>query len=76
MAKLKIKKFGEEKDAGQCISSTKTNFNSSELGVLSTTANSNRGSVDTGTGCAVREERQFEKKGDSKSHEIIFHFIP
>ena len=33
-------------------------FNSSELGVLSTTANSNPGSVDTGTGCAVREQQK------------------
>ena len=35
----------------------KEGFSSSELGVLSTTANSNLGSVVTGTGCAVREEQ-------------------
>ena len=34
------------------------NCNSSELGVLSTTANSNLGSVDTGAVGAVREEQQ------------------
>ena len=37
---------------------SKKYFNSSGLGVLSTTANSNLGSVDTGTGCAVSEEQK------------------
>ena len=42
-------------------------FNSSELGVLSTTANSNLGSVDTGTVGAVREEQKqdFDQNQDS-----------
>ena len=42
-------------------------FNSSEPGVLSTTANSNLGSVDTGTGCGVREEQNhdFDRIQDS-----------
>ena len=42
-------------------------FNSSELGVLSTTANSNLGSVDTGAAGAVREEQKqdFDQNQDS-----------
>ena len=42
-------------------------FNSSELGVLSTMANSNLGSVDTGTVGAVREEQKqdFDQNQDS-----------
>ena len=42
-------------------------FNSSELGVLSTTANSNVGSVDTGAVGAVREEQKqdFDQIQDS-----------
>ena len=42
-------------------------FNSSELGVLSTTENSNLGSVDTGTVGAVREEQNqdFDQNQDS-----------
>ena len=45
----------------------KTIFNSSELGVLSTTANSNMGSVDTGAVGAVREEQKqgFDENQDS-----------
>ena len=38
---------------------SKKYFNSSELEVLSTTANSNLGSVDTGAVGAVREEQSF-----------------
>ena len=43
------------------------NFNSSDLGVLSTTANSNLGSVDTGAVGAVREEQKqdFDQNQDS-----------
>ena len=46
---------------------SKKKFNSSELGVLSTTANSNLGSVDTGTVGAVREEQKqdFTQNQDS-----------
>ena len=42
-------------------------FNSSELGVLSTTTNSNLGSVDTGAVAAVREEQKqdFDQNQDS-----------
>ena len=42
-------------------------FNSSELWVLSTTANPNLRSVDTGTGCDAREEQQqdFDENQDS-----------
>jgi hypothetical protein len=42
-------------------------FNSSEPGVLSTTANSNLGSVNTGTVGAVREEQKhdFDQNQDS-----------
>ena len=42
-------------------------FNSSELGVLSTTANLNLGSVDTGAIGAVREEQKqdFDQNQDS-----------
>ena len=42
-------------------------FYSSELGVLSTTTNSNLGSVDTGTVGAVREEQKqdFDQNQDS-----------
>ena len=42
-------------------------FNSSELGVLSTTVNSNPGSVDTGAVGAVREEQKqdFDQNQDS-----------
>ena len=48
-------------------SDQKKYFNSSEPGVLSTTANSNPGSVDTGTGCAVREQHKqdFDQNQDS-----------
>ena len=42
-------------------------FNSSELGVLSTTANSNLGSVDSGAVGAIREEQKqdFDQNQDS-----------
>ena len=48
-------------------SDQKKYFNSSELGVLSTTANSNLGSVDTGAAGAVREEQkqEFDKNQNS-----------
>ena len=50
----------------------KKDFNSSELGVLSTKANSNPGSVDAGTGCAVREQQKqdFDQNQDSVPTEI------
>ena len=52
---------------GEAHIGSKKYFNSSELGVLSTTANSNPGSVDTGTGCAVREQHKqdFDQNQDS-----------
>ena len=48
-------------------SDQKQYFNISELGVLSTTANSNLGSVDTGAVGAVREEQtqDFDQNQDS-----------
>ena len=52
---------------GEAHIGSKKYFNSSELGVLSTTANSNLGSVDTGTVGAVREEQKqdFDQNQDS-----------
>ena len=52
---------------GEAHIESKKYFNSSELGVLSTTANSNMGSVDTGADGAVREDQKqdFDKNQDS-----------
>ena len=50
--------FARKYVKGEAHIGSKQYFNSSELGVLSTTANSNLGSVDTGTVGAVREEQK------------------
>ena len=56
-----------ENERERRTSDQKKYFNSSELGVLSTTVNSNLGSVDTGTVGAVREEQKqdFDQNQDS-----------
>ena len=58
---------GYEKTKGRGTHWIKEYFNSSELGVLSTTANSNLGWVHTGTGYAIREEQKqdFDLNQDS-----------
>ena len=63
----KKKKQTEGRDAHSVFQKSKKYFNSSELGVLSTTAKSNLGSVDTGAVAAVREEQKqdFDQNQDS-----------
>ena len=50
----------EGSQKGEAHIGSKKYFNSGELGVLSTTANSNLGSVDTGAVGAVREEQKYD----------------
>ena len=58
---------GRSRGAHRVFQKSKKYFNPSELGVLSTTANSNLGSVETGDVGAVREEQKqdFDKNYDS-----------
>ena len=59
--------LNEGRGAHSVFQISKKYFNSSALGVLSTTANSNMGSVNTGTVGAVREEQKqdFDQNQDS-----------
>ena len=61
------KKTMKGRGAHSVFQKSKKYFNSSELGVLSTTANSNLGSADTGAVAAVREEQKqdFDQNQDS-----------
>ena len=63
----KTKHVPKGRGAHSVFQKSKKYFNSSELGVLSTTANSNLGSVDTGAVAAVREEQKqdFDQNQDS-----------
>ena len=59
-------RFGEHSE-GRGTYGIENYFHSSEVWVLSKTVNSNPVSVDTGTGCAVREEQKhdFDQNQDS-----------
>ena len=65
--KSSTSKLNKGRGAHSVFKKSKSYFNSSELGMLSTTANSKLGSVDTGAVGAVREEQKqdFDQNQDS-----------